>query len=41
VRMELLSKTAEEYRDRSTARNRLTAGLQQLGRTSTTVGAPR
>jgi hypothetical protein len=30
VRKELLSKTAEEYRDSSTARNRLTAGLQQL-----------
>jgi len=30
VRKELLSKTAEEYRDSSTARQRLTAGLQQL-----------
>ena len=30
VRKELLSKTAEEYRDSSTARSRLTAGLQQL-----------
>jgi hypothetical protein len=30
VRTELLSKTAEEYRDSSTARHRLTAGLQQL-----------
>jgi hypothetical protein len=30
VRKELLSKTAEEYRDSSTARTRLTAGLQQL-----------
>lgn len=30
VRTELLSKTAEEYRDSSTARQRLTAGLQQL-----------
>ena len=30
VRTELLSKSAEEYRDSSTARQRLTAGLQQL-----------
>jgi hypothetical protein len=30
VRTELLSKTAEEYRDSATARNRLTNGLQQL-----------
>ena len=30
VRKELLSKSAEEYRDSATARNRLTAGLQQL-----------
>ncbi len=30
VRKELLSKTAEEYRDSATARTRLTAGLQQL-----------
>ena len=30
VRRELLSKTAEEYRDSSTARSRLTTGLQQL-----------
>ena len=30
VRTELLSKTAEEYRDSSTARQRLTNGLQQL-----------
>jgi Protein of unknown function (DUF3150) len=30
VRKELLSKTAEEYRDSKTARNRLVAGLSQL-----------
>ncbi|NDF01453.1 MAG: hypothetical protein EB034_24785 [Verrucomicrobia bacterium] len=30
VRTELLSKTAEEYRDSATARTRLTTGLQQL-----------
>ena len=30
VRRELLSKTAEEYRDSATARSRLTTGLQQL-----------
>jgi hypothetical protein len=31
VRRELLSRTAEEYRDSSTARNRLKQGLTQLG----------
>jgi hypothetical protein len=30
VRKELLSKTAEEYRDSKTARNRLVQGLSQL-----------
>jgi hypothetical protein len=35
VRKELLSKTAEEYRDSTSARNRLTQGLSQLRDTAT------